>query len=442
MRPEPSIPSSTNQVNQLGNTPPRGMKSSHKLALVIGGVALAILAIACVAMIACGIVHPGVIAGLVVSIVASGAMLAPVLLSCRRRPGIELDPEGRPEAAERIIPAAPLSPTSPQTPIPGDVLNVIEQAFPKCIRDLCVSQRLKIQEFRQVLQGVGSGDFSSLPADVRGKVDAFGKERLIAGCQNLQLPNLDSVLTKHCPLFFLNKFVQLGSRDIPEAEGLTPEVYWTGRASLLGKELAVDACGWLYASVVTQNEHQLLTDNARGHTWDQVQNTVEQVGRRMRDKLGTIDDSLVNKGALRQTLGFPYKLLSITQHGMSWEQLLLLKEVGIGNCNFLQENEYKGRYGWNLARTMKAVSPYIDEGYEANYDPDIALMTWTKLQSLSRNLYDSGMSGAHEVCLHALAQASRRGTILNPLPLEGPTALPTPTYEVNLQTGERTVKLM
>ncbi|WP_375793179.1 DUF1389 domain-containing protein [Chlamydia sp. 12-01] len=325
-----------------------------KNALRIGSVFC--LALACVFAITliCGVVQPALIVCLVIS-----SVLALVLLAISMRRYI------RREFA---------------TSLPEGFLSIIKKEFPETIYELIIQERLTLQELRVVLSGLSSGTFTFPSSTCQEKIERFGLERLQKACKGIQLPDLERILLKNCPLYFLNKLIQLGPKEFPKSVNLPPEVYWLSRLGLSDShDTFFNSCIWVLSRVVTQEEYETLLKHAKNSTWDQIKELIEDI--RLRVEKG-IDKDFVNgigmtKGALKFLVGGSW-LLYLCKHGVCWEQLQLLKELDCLSVSLMDELENSNRRCC-LIKLYFSISPYADESNSKTFDPHLILFTFDEL---------------------------------------------------------------
>ncbi|WP_348662768.1 DUF1389 domain-containing protein [Chlamydia vaughanii] len=428
--PIPPRNDSTSAVSQQGSGNILSGTSQSRKALTIAGIFLAVLSLALGFTIACGVAHPAVIFGLVISVVLFAVVAAMAVVSYKK--SVIAVPE-----------LTPLIPADVKTHMPRGFLNVIKDKYPKVIFDLCVSQNFTIQELRDLLQKMALKDLKSSIA--YSKVQAFGLETFQDGCQRREIPSLDDVLLRHCPLYFLRRFIELGPKEIPQKENLSPEIYWTAHSGL-GEQsrLILSDTAWLFSQVVTQEEYNQLCFRARQGSWDLCEDLIKTIEMRMKEKLPSVPDG-VDKAGITLDIAIPATLLLLCKHGMGWEQLRLLRDYGNPVfLGFLANQEKQGRYDSKLAKLMDISYPYTNESV-SGYSPYLALVTHeefmkgikqeaAELPTTAPIFYDAGVN-----FFNSLVQDS--GLVLKARPLYGPGALILPTYETNTVSGERLRRL-
>ncbi|WP_348662774.1 DUF1389 domain-containing protein [Chlamydia vaughanii] len=388
-----------------------------RYAKIITGVVFAIIAVALAAVLACGIVHPAVIVGLGLATILSGVMLSLALRDYLR------------------------------PPIPQEFLKIIKTYYPKAIYDLCVRQKLTIQELRTVLTGVSEHDLSSVPDSLKVKLEKFGKERLIQECEDFaqksidsSLPKLDDLLVRFCPWYFLKRFVDLGPKEMPQAENLPPEVYWTGpmgrTSGFLESVFAPHT--WLFGRVVSEGEYHELLDNAKNGTWDCCKDLVESIHKRMLGDIGFsyLKDSAADFKVSQWTSSVStYRSLLLCKHGMSWEQLQLISDISNEELWFLHLTDTLSRSKMGLVRHLLSVFPHIQEDSSA-YDPDVALVTWDTWISQFRKFLSH--QDVYQSNLEFLASRSRNSNLVfDDWFLGMGDALTSTSYRYDVNTGKK-----
>ncbi|MEF9520119.1 DUF1389 domain-containing protein [Chlamydia crocodili] len=337
-------------IRKDGDTKPCVTEKLRKCAVAIGS--LAFLA-TFTAFIIMGLTHFSIVLGLIISLVLSGVMLASLYrlyLPCREK-----------------------------LPIPSGFLSVIKQEFPKAIYDLTVQEKLTLQELRIILTGLSSKTFTFPSLECQEKIGRFGLERLQKACEGIQLPHLENLLLKHCPFYFIKTFIQIGPREFPEAENMNSEVYWLSRTGLTHRlDTAFHHYIWIFSKVVSKSEYETLLSHARNNTWDEASPMVEEVRTRLigRTPNEPVEHFHIDRAWLSRCFSqFSLEwLLYFCKHGVSWDQLQLIKQVECRDMIFLSMfNDANG--GANLIRLILSIYPHIQEDHD-EFDASIMLLTW------------------------------------------------------------------
>lgn len=328
------------------------MDALRNYALAITGIFCFICAVSLLLVVVCGFFHPLVIIGLVLSLVIVGITSALAL--------------------RRVV-------RDFNHPLPSGFRSLIEEAYPKLLYELVLMKNLRLEEFRAVLLGLSSGNFDFPSEDCKNRVESFGIERLRSSCEGIELPNLEKILLKNCPLYFINKFIHLGPRDFPESESMAPTVYWVNRAGLSNiNQTAFHPFVWLLARYISQEEYTLLCQHARNNTWGEVQSLVAELYARFRTYLESESiEGFERKGPwlLEELNRSPSTwLLALCKHGITWEQLQLFKDVECCQLSFLHAFD-TSRVGGILMELLLTVSPYIHEENEEDFDLRMTLLT-------------------------------------------------------------------
>ncbi|WP_415926557.1 DUF1389 domain-containing protein [Chlamydia vaughanii] len=421
------------QVKQTEACPLSQKKAAHRLALIVGGVIFTLFAGVCITLLACGFIHLAVVAGIVISLCIARAMIASAIRSFRM-------PKS-PQIEEVVF---------PNQAIPEYIVEIINSwQFPEVVRSICKEQHLTIQELKAILQGLQEGDFSSLPPKVKGKLEAFGISRFENGFvheeevqREVARSTLETILTVSCPFYFLKKFIDLGPKDVPQAEGMLPEVYWTGSLALNNAipNTAFDTFSWMFGQVITEEEYAQLRYHARNETWDQVADIVSAVEGKMLNKLeDPLMDPSIKKKRMREAINLKYPLLYLCQHGMSWEQVKMLKEMSFTNAKLMYDWEVSGQLGMNLVRSIAVIYPYLDEE-SPNYDTDIALIAWGEWMAGTIWQREQSDQDAHEMTIAVLNQRIKNKH-LEVLPRSGDGSITTHCYAIDTQSGRRGNKI-
>ncbi|MEF9497450.1 DUF1389 domain-containing protein [Chlamydia sp. 04-14] len=381
----------------------------RKYALIVTSIFCSIVAIAMVAIVACGFTQPAILACLLISLIVAGVMLVLMVRHIR---------ETRPV-------------------LPSGFLSVIKREFPTVIYELVVQERLNLQELRAVLLGLSSGVFTFPSIACQKKVERFGLERLQKGCEGIELPDLEKILLKNCPFYFVNKFIQLGPKEFPEAENMDPALYWVSRTGFSSTcNTVFDPYVWLLAHVVTQQEYEMLLSHAKDSTWDQIRETF--VKGELRNRLGALIDTVdieyfdTKRDSLKACLGglgFTW-LLYLCKHGVCWEQLQLFKEIESRDINFIAMFDVSSR-GMTTTKLIYAIAPYIDENKE-EFDPFISLITWDQWIQEYKNNKHNRRWRFFKGTMNFLNKQSKHILKYDDIP-------GSPSYSIDNRTGRRTL---
>ncbi|WP_348662753.1 DUF1389 domain-containing protein [Chlamydia vaughanii] len=389
------------------------VRNLRQYSLVLQMIASIGFSIVFASVIACGFAYPVIIAGLVLSLVVVAVILLRMVRSS-------------------------LSPLLPQ-----GFLGVIKEEYPEDIFEICTRKQLTIKELRVVVDGLTSGEFRFPTEQCRKKVEAFGLQRLQKACENVELPSLDAVLLKHCPFYFLKTFIELGPKEFPEAAGLPPEVYWTaplGLSDCLNN--IFDPLVFTLARVATEEEYNQLLYHAQNNTWDQADDIVLSLRRRVRSNrfYRGLNKFLLRVGTqMRASIRRPW-LLYLCKHGVTWKQLQLFKCISGPSVGFLNEAEYCMEK-LNLSRTMVSIYPYVHEDNE-NYEPEIALVTWEEwilwYETLCTPMHQSTLDlFCKRIKDRNQGRVKRNTLVLNPVPPYGRGSLILPKYDIDEKGNKR-----
>ncbi|MEF9497448.1 DUF1389 domain-containing protein [Chlamydia sp. 04-14] len=373
--------------------------------IIIGSIFFSIASVALIAIVACGFTQPAILSCLLISLIVAGVMLILMVRHIR---------ETRPV-------------------LPSGFLSVIKKEFPTVIYELVVQERLTLQELRAVLLGLSLGAFTFPSIACQEKVERFSLERLQKACEGIQLPDLEKILLKNCPLYFVNKFIQLGPKEFPEAENMDPEIYWVCRTGLDSiYNTAFDPDTWVLAHVITQEEYEMLLMHAKNNTWDQVKKTfiAKELNPRLKKfiEVADVEGFTIDREMLLSSLPLA-SILRLCKHGVCWKQLELFKEVECKYINFFTLFELASR-NLNAMKLMLVIAPHINEN-KKEFDPFITLVTWEEWIQEYKKIKAPSFFFANT--LKFLSKKS--GKILkHPLPFE------TPVYSTNIHTGERVLE--
>ncbi|BAE81141.1 hypothetical protein [Chlamydia felis Fe/C-56] len=334
--------------------------------LLIGKVVFASLSIAFASVLICGLTEPVFIVGLALSLALLAIMLSIQIygyakyqrLGTVHKPALDLNYKA--------------------SPIPGHILYTIKRCYPDTVLQICLKQNLTIQEVRLLIDGLIQGYVleNYLP-DFQEKIrDDY--EGVKVDCQSFSMTPLDNVLLCECPFYFIKQFIDLGPKEFPEAKNLPPEIYWMSRMGLSENSSTVfHPSIWLLSRIVSEVEYQTLLNHARNNTWDQAQDLVADLKRRMKaflkEDLGhVVSQAKVN---LNLSIGSCDWLFRLCTHGVCWEQLRLFEFVHFGFISFISNLEQQSGESGFLAQSTASVYPYLFESQE-NFDPGVALLSW------------------------------------------------------------------
>ncbi|WP_348662734.1 DUF1389 domain-containing protein [Chlamydia vaughanii] len=325
----------------------RGLREhALKLSLVV----FSLLAIAIITAVACGVFHPAALAAAVfiLALVLPGVLLAMAVRSFAK-------------LCERPH-------------IPTSLVFIMRKYYPRVITDICLEQRLTIQELRKVLDWVLSKDFQEVPKDVGQKINNFGLNRLQQGCKGFELIALDDLLVKYCPAYFIKKLIMLGDPQVVADGKLPPEIYWSSPLGFTEEDpyTVFEVRTWLFARVVTEIEYDQLLQHMITDTWEEAQDIITKIQARMQGLFLNVESQcpFQETEEVQERIRNKDWFLRLCYHGVSWDQLQLFNEVGIFVPGFIEVQEEEP-----LDRRVSALYPHIHENDE-NYDPKIALLTW------------------------------------------------------------------
>ncbi|WP_348662793.1 DUF1389 domain-containing protein [Chlamydia vaughanii] len=396
-------PASINE--QVGKAPLTQMSSSRRLALLVIGVFSAMLAIGCIAALACGIVHPLAIVGVVLSILVSGAMFALIRRGLRQPALAKLEPttpliepskqpevpSEQPEVLPVVKRPKPLVPPKPvPRAIPEGCFNIIKSKYSSAIAECCEQQNLSVRELGMLLDHLQSSSLSSLDAGILQKVKKFGLEKL-EPLQGRQFLSLDYILAQNCPLYMMKRFIDLGSEEFPKVDGLPPEVYWTSPLGLVYPTVCTTAfnpCTCFFAKIVKEEEYAQLVEAAKNCVCLEEEPVFQELVARMENQMGFLRGENIGSGKGQILYGYdsPHRVAMLCKHGVSWKQLELLKCVDVVDMHFL--GQVDGNTDRNLMKLMSTVYPCLNEE-SRNYHPATALLTFSELKEFVNDVKTS-----------------------------------------------------
>ncbi|WP_201457133.1 DUF1389 domain-containing protein [Chlamydia sp. 17-3921] len=219
-------------------------------------------------------------------------------------------------------------------PIPGGILDVIKQSYPIVFYKLIVEQRLNIQEFKAVINVLKFGkDLNTLPKDLYEKIVSFG-ERYLYGYTALL--DVESLLSKHCPLHWLYRFVEYSNyfREKTSLSVLQAAYSVLGPiAQTAGKISVFNPMTYAIASLITEKEFVSLKIFSRNGAWDN--NRPRSIRLRLYREFIASWSSQIQQDLLYisrmvpvfdcSERGFNCFLLLFSLHNLTWEQIKLIR---------------------------------------------------------------------------------------------------------------------
>ncbi|WP_348662746.1 DUF1389 domain-containing protein [Chlamydia vaughanii] len=370
------------QVIQKDNRDIAKISCFQKNALKITTAVLAVIALALIIVVACGITHPAIIAALALSVVLAIVMTA-LFLS---------------EITYKIDQSLPMG-----------FLNKLKNVFPEVLYDLCIVEKVTLQELRSILTALSTKNFDALSSECRQKVERFGIKKLQLGFEGIDCSSgylnqqLEHTLVTNCPLYFMSKFVELGSPDSVK-RGLSPQLYWF---SCLGgmssrSTTVLHPCIGFFARTIKHQEFTKLLKNLEKGLWQKVEHLLKNIQSRMIASLDQEDITALPQKKIDLSIGLARSggtIMLLCHHGINWDQVKLLKQAPLPMLGVLLDCIEKGMRADLL---FNSVSHVVVEG--TDFDSCIALVTTEELQAAFKSSKD--MSNL-QLQLNTLSKLSR-----------------------------------
>ncbi|WP_348662730.1 DUF1389 domain-containing protein [Chlamydia vaughanii] len=322
----------------------------HRSALAIAGTVLTIISVVIAIIIACGVVHPAIVIVAITGILIAGVLGYFAIFSI---------------------------PLKGKSPIPEALLEVIQKEYGEVVHKLILRKGITIQELRSIINWINSGCTEEISGSAQQKVKSFGIKKLKKEQKEREpLLPLEDLLLKHCPAYFLKRFIEQGDRWIPIENEMPPEEYWTAPLGMAEEGPTVFNCQtWLFAQVILKEEYKLF-----GECWEQgvwyagagVKGYGDCIRSRMIKLLNKIEedhpkDLLIENGDPARKIREDDWLRGLFEHGVRWEQIQLFKKVGIFTLSLMEARD--------LSEFKLDVYPCLNEDDESSYNHEKVFKT-------------------------------------------------------------------
>ncbi|SYX09013.1 Protein of unknown function (DUF1389) [Chlamydia poikilotherma] len=336
--------------------------------------------------------------------------------------------------------------------MPEGFKAVFKENYPEAFCDFIQKKQLTIQETRLLLHGleeaVKDQDISfdkylvAFPKKLRTDLNKYGISKFTDGLEQRELVPLDTVLTKNCPIYWLKKFIEIAP-NVP-AGGLAnlsrEEIasYWLGRAGgCKNAETIFLKNTHFIAQKITREDFNTCCLYVRNEDWENEE--LEAIKHRISDAcLEVVRQGDENLGIdiTRFFKGIQNSLLELCIHGVSWEQLCLIKSLDFENWDFLCALD------GNKQGVRKFAVPCLGEVSDERhhlYEPLISLLTWKDFDNLGlkkESIFMGEIRNPENRLLKYFNRQSRYHTSIDLLSEEILLKHP-PRYTLDVSTGAK-----
>ncbi|AGW38836.1 DUF1389 domain-containing protein [Chlamydia pecorum] len=241
-----------------------------------------------------------------------------------------------------------------QPQIPEGIFKVIKNTYPYTFYNFVVEQRLTIQELKAVIVALNSRvSLESLPSSLYQKVIKYGEEKLL-GYEHL--PDLDSLLLKHCPMHWLYRFIDLGKScpwDETHKSILQKAYSILGPIARTSGSISVfNPLTYAICASMSQQDLSSLKELAMTGNWDKEE--VREIRARLYNEVKASWIAKVENNPLyikrmsrvfdcSTQVGFDRYLLLFSLHNLTWEQVELIRMLSYEEWLWFCSLEFSGQ---------------------------------------------------------------------------------------------------
>ncbi|CAG9046643.1 hypothetical protein NVRI1_01008 [Chlamydia abortus] len=298
--------------------------------------------------------------------------------------------------------------------IPFGFRYVIKSEFPKVFFDLVTKQDLKLANFRELLIYIHDcresqetslrNHLHKLSPQLKKILEDFGVDNLDSEVNGQHLPSLDNLLIENCPLYWMKRFIELGNKNVLR-ENLEKYnrgysgIYWFCELDAIRQSVTPRTeHGTIFllqsyglAQELRHEEYVFLMDQVKNHTWDHRQVTAV-VDRLLINAQGDYSRYMGEKdkvellSELRVTFteeSIKELIFRICSHGISWEQLQLIRSTSLASWQFLCWLDQSAPHGGIRILARSFLGDFISEN-SLRYESNIALATYSECKNVSR----------------------------------------------------------
>ncbi|MEF9497115.1 DUF1389 domain-containing protein [Chlamydia sp. 04-14] len=314
--------------------------------------------------------------------------------------------------------------------MPEGLKEVFKENYPHTFSDFIQKKQLTIQEIRLLLDGLEEAgedrDISfhkyvgAFPEKLRTALNKYGISKFTDGLEQTRLLSLDAVLTRNCPIYWLKKFVEISPKLPRELANPSREEiasYWLGKAGgCRNTETIFLKNTHLIAQKISKEDFDTCSLYVRNEDWENEE--LEAIKHRVSEtclELGREENEDSGIDVTRFFKGIQNSLLELCTHGVSWEQLCLIKSLDFENWDFLCAID------GNKQGVRKFAVPCLREVSDEKhhlYEPLISLLTWKDFDNLGlkkESIFMGEIRNPENRLLKYFNRQSRYHTSIDPL---------------------------
>ncbi|WP_375793334.1 DUF1389 domain-containing protein [Chlamydia sp. 12-01] len=297
--------------------------------------------------------------------------------------------------------------------IPLGFRQVIKSKFSRVFFDLVNTKDLTITRFRELIRFIYNfresretsikNELDTPSLQLKDVLEDYDIENLDSAINGEGIPNLDNLLVENCPLYWMKHFIELGNDNILIENGVKRNwrysgAYWFSELGLIHQpidnkmEQTTLFNLYLYGLVqeLSQEEYSCLMNHSRNNTWDHqdVTSIVDKLviycqgdyRRYMSEKDKTCSGELRVEFTEEEVRNL---LLRMCLHGLSWNQLQLIRSTPLSSWKFLSWIDKSTPMGGMRMLAGCFLRDFINES-NPNYESNIALTTHSELKNITR----------------------------------------------------------
>ncbi|AAP05273.1 DUF1389 domain-containing protein [Chlamydia caviae] len=336
--------------------------------------------------------------------------------------------------------------------MPEGFKEVLKENYPDAFCKFIQKKQLTIQEIRLLLhrlEEVGEdrgiafhkylGDF---PKKLKAALCNYGVSNFIDDLEEVDLASLNSVLTSNCPIYWLRKFIKIApespTRDFVNASHLEIASYWLGKSGGCRNAGTIFSKNThLIAQRISREDFEACGLYARNADWGNEQ--VEEIKHKISDaclQIGRQGDEDSGIDVTQFFTGIQHSLLELCTHGISWDQLSLIKSLDVENWDFLCALDGSKQ---GVRRFAVPCLGEVSDEQNHLYEPLISLLTWRDFDNLGlkkESIFTGEVRNPESRLLKYFNRQSRYHKSIDFLNQEQ-VLDSLPRYSLNLSTGEK-----
>ncbi|QVE49070.1 DUF1389 domain-containing protein [Chlamydia crocodili] len=279
--------------------------------------------------------------------------------------------------------------------MPEGFKEVLKENYPHAFCDFIQKNQLTIQETRLLLHSLDEAGedqdiyfhkyLGTFPKKLKIALNKYGISKFIGDLQQREFISLDTVLTRNCPIYWLKKFIEIAPK-FPTRELTNPSreeiaSYWLGKVGGCRNAQTIFLKNtYLIAQKISREDFDTCCLYVRNEDWENEE--LEAIKHRISEtclEVGRGGDEDVGIDVTRFFKGIQNSLLELCIHGVSWEQLCLIKSLDFENWDLLCALD------GNKQGVRKFAVPCLGEVSDEKhhlYEPLISLLTWKDFDDL------------------------------------------------------------